>query len=536
MNGSGSLREEVENISNKLYQDYKSLEELIYVIRNTFCTLSLPEISSLGDPKKTLFECLDEIRLLREQSSSEIGERVLKINETQEGQEYLKNTKVSDLLQNSYDSFIIRDVKTKMFEIEPEPVSYLELGSSIKNLLHDHLKKSIARKVERRQLEGKTNPLLAVHLQWVITEYYSSKVEGFGYKELEELGNLINGVFKEKQEKEILGVILIKETLDGADFIPNSLIRDPNKIAKIDSLLKKLNIEKKKSKKEVDEEAKVLEKKKKECISKMLLNRNLVEEFKLDYKEGWNKNQEFLKRFLKYVEMGDGRGIRFVRLDRLYKEDFLDSVELAECLDKKKALLRNSNFLDSFDIKHLPRSTDAMLFVRTYTKIKIEKHLLSEINKMFNEDTDKEITVKDLYSDLKKLIGKDKEYSLFYNWDLGKKITQIPDIKRDPQEGIAYLEINNSKVHLCLDRIENSLLFEKDSFILEQFKEGYEGRKEPFVVEVEEFKDKKEIQDIIKSNDQFKTEEDVKQRVKIRIAEKFNIKRSNGASFVRLKV
>ena len=280
--------------------------------------------------------------------------------------------------------------------------------------------------------------------------------------------------------------------------------------------MEKLTEFKKKVKKEADNKVKTLEKNKREYIANTDLKEEFVNKFKYDCKEYWNKNQKFLKMFLKYTEKEGGNKI---------KNFFGQYIPY----DKKW-------FLDSFDNIGLYRNHG-----KDFGKIQVEskrKAILSKIDKMLNEESynDDKIIIKDLYVDLKKLIVKDKEYFLFYNWDLDKKITQIPEIKRERDEGIAYLEINNSKVYLCLERIENSLLFEKDSFILEQFKEGYESRKEPFVVEVEEFKDKKEIQDIIKSNDKFKTEEDVKQRVKIRTAEKFNIKRSKGASFVRLKV
>ena len=283
--------------------------------------------------------------------------------------------------------------------------------------------------------------------------------------------------------------------------------------------MEKLTEFKKKVEKEAGNKVKTLEKNKREYIANTDLKEEFVKEFKSDCKEYWNKNQKFLKRFLKYTEKEGGNKIKnFFRQYTLYdKEWFLDS------FDKTISLYRSHG--------------------KDFGKIQVEskrKAILSKIDKMLNEESynDDKIIIKDLYADLKKLIVKNKEYFLFYNWDLGKKIIEIPDIKGERDEGIAYsLEINNSKVHLCLEKIENSLLFVKDSFILEQFKEGYEDMKETLVVKIEEIKDKKEIE-IIKKNSKgkYKTDEDVKQKVKLKIAEKFNIKRSKGASFVRLKV
>ena len=277
----------------------------------------------------------------------------------------------------------------------------------------------------------------------------------------------------------------------------------------------KLTEFKKKVKKEIDNRVKNLEKNKKQYIAKRPLKKEFVNQFKSDCKEYWNKKQEFLKRFLKYEEIGGGRKVKnfFGQYFPFDKDFFLDSV------DKTVSLYRSSG--------------------KDFGKIQVDrkrKKILSKIDEMFDENLDEEIIVKDLYADLKKEIKENKEYVLFYNGDLWRKIIRIPGIKSE-REGITYsLEINNSKIYLCVENIEHSLLFKKGSFILEQFKEGYKDRKEPFVVEVEEFKDKKEIQNLIKSNDKFKTEEDVKQKVKIRIAEKFEIKRNKGASFVRLKV
>ena len=81
-----------------------------------------------------------------------------------------------------------------------------------------------------------------------------------------------------------------------------------------------------------------------------------------------------------------------------------------------------------------------------------------------------------------------------------------------------------------------NLLFEKGAFILEQYRQGYERINEPLVVQVEPIDKDKEIKNILEKNKNYKSEEDVKQLVKIRIAEKFNVKRNEKAKLIRLKI
>lgn len=285
---------------------------------------------------------------------------------------------------------------------------------------------------------------------------------------------------------------------------------------------KKLDEFREKVKKELDNKVKNLEKNKREYIADTDLKEEFVNKFKSDCKEYWNKNQEFLKRFLKYTKKDGGNKVKnFFGQYTLYdKEWFLDS------FDKTVSLVRISG--EGFGRDQVRSKTEA---------------ILSKIHGMFDgtlDNPDKEIIVKDLYADMKKEIVKKKEYFLFYNRDIWDKISEDARLYRELYKSqhieTKQIEINNSKIYLCYANIENSLLFKKDSFILEQFKEGYEDIKEPLVVQIEEIKDKNDIKKIIKPNGRFKTEEDVKQMVKLRIAEKFEIKRNGKSSFVRLKV
>ena len=157
------------------------------------------------------------------------------------------------------------------------------------------------------------------------------------------------------------------------------------------------------------------------------------------------------------------------------------------------------------------------------------------MNKLFDKKKDKEIIIKEIYSDLAKEIQPNKEYYLFYGSDL--EIYSIPNLNWSRQ-GIetANLNLNNSIIHLCHSYNPENLLFEKGAFILEQYKQGYEKINEPLVVQIEQIDKAEEIKDILEKNKNYKSEEDVKQLVKIRIAEKFNVKRTKEAKLIRLKI
>lgn len=89
---------------------------------------------------------------------------------------------------------------------------------------------------------------------------------------------------------------------------------------------------------------------------------------------------------------------------------------------------------------------------------------------------------------------------------------------------------------MCHSSNPENLLFEKGAFILEQYKQGYEKTNEQLVVQIEPIDKAEEIKGILEKNKNYKSEEDVKQLVKIRIAEKFNVKRTKEAKLIRLKI
>ena len=266
--------------------------------------------------------------------------------------------------------------------------------------------------------------------------------------------------------------------------------------------------------KEITEKKESLTKDKLNYIIKTPLKKEYVYKFINDCKEAWGFNQKSLLKFmlLKQADGGNKINTIFGQYTLYDKEWFLDS------FDKDVGISRDSG--KNFGQSQGNSKTNNVLYL---------------INKLFDEQKDKEIMVKDVLSDLAREIQSNKEYYLFYSSEFD--IHRIPNLDWNRQGiEIAIATINNSKIHLCYSLNPDILLFEKDSFILKQYAQGYENIDEPLVVKIEILDKDDEIEQILKSNKSFKSVEDVKQMVKIRLAEKFEVERNENARLIRIKV
>lgn len=277
---------------------------------------------------------------------------------------------------------------------------------------------------------------------------------------------------------------------------------------------KKLTKFKKQILKEIKEKKESIINKKQNYIINTPLKEEYVGNFVKDCKEAWESVQKDISQFMQieYIEGGDKFKSFFGQYILFDKEWFLDS------FDKNVALSRDAG----------------KDFGQSQGKSKL-KHVLSSINRLFDTNFDKEIAIKDINTDLNGKIEANKEYYLFYNMDF--KIYEIPHITWN-RKGLdtAILKINNSTIHLCLSHDTENLLFEKEAFILEQYKQGFKKINEPLVVQVKTIDDGQEIKNILKNSKNLKSKEEVKQQIIIRISEKFIIKRNRDAKLIRLKI
>lgn len=276
---------------------------------------------------------------------------------------------------------------------------------------------------------------------------------------------------------------------------------------------KKLSSFKKEVSKSIKDIKKSLVDKESEYIIKTPLKDEYINQFKEDCKKSWEKIQEEISEFvkIKIVEGGKNKKEVFHQYRTFPREWFLDSFH-------KNVSLSRHNGGD---------------FGNDQGRSKYNK-ILEDINNSFNKKKDKEIVLKDTISDLSKIVKKNKEYYLFYNSKL--EIYKIPnlDYNRTRFE-TANLKLNDSVIHFCYANIPQSILIERNSFVLKQYSQGFDNINEQLVVQVEDLTDK-DVREIMNKNKRYKNKDEVKQMVKIRVAEKFELERKAGTSIVRLKI
>lgn len=207
--------EEIENI---LIENYKLIEPIIPIIKNQYCHIE-KRMSSLD---KTLYEVKDLFRFY-----SEFGERLIALLDSSSGINFLKNIKISEICKVPYDSFALCDGRTKLVEIHSRCLWPSKAEELRKDSLLRQLKNRIKEKIDKKQLKGKTNPLISIYFEDVLFYSYTTDEEPFGELNFKELKELIENVFIKENESEILGVILYERKISKSRFIKN-----PN--AKID--------------------------------------------------------------------------------------------------------------------------------------------------------------------------------------------------------------------------------------------------------------------------------------------------------------
>ena len=102
-----------------------------------------------------------------------------------------------------------------------------------KKSMLEQLKRRIEDKIKKGQLKGKENPILGVNFQDVSLHNYTSDIEPFGKKHLDDLKEIASDVFIKEKETEILGVLFIENSLKNSEFVQNPLIDHSSSLKKI---------------------------------------------------------------------------------------------------------------------------------------------------------------------------------------------------------------------------------------------------------------------------------------------------------------
>ena len=225
------LKEEnnkVVEIKSRIIEDYEKLKDIIWVNEEGLCILG----KNLGDPTKSLYEIKDIFEYYQE-----FGQRLSQLLLNNEGVSFLKKTQIKDITENSIISFIIGSAKFGAVEIHSQCLHPSKSEELRKKSLINQLKRRIKDKIILGQLRGKKNPIIAVRFEDFSFMHYSSDSDIWWEENCRELKEIIESVFKETRDKEILGVLLYENSINQSKFFQNpNMPADENLFKKIEVL------------------------------------------------------------------------------------------------------------------------------------------------------------------------------------------------------------------------------------------------------------------------------------------------------------
>lgn len=218
----------VIEIKDKIMKDYEKLKNIIWIDQDGLCIIE----KNLGNPTQSLYDIRDIFEYYQE-----FGERLSKLLLSTEGTSFLKKTQIKDLIENSINSFIIGNAKFGTIKIHSQCLFPSKSEKLRKESLINQLKRRIKDKIISKQLSGKKNPIIAVRFEDFSFMHYSSDSDIWREENCRELKEIVESVFKEIKDKEILGVLLYENTIKESKFFCNPNIAvDKNILDKIEVL------------------------------------------------------------------------------------------------------------------------------------------------------------------------------------------------------------------------------------------------------------------------------------------------------------
>src|SRR3989344_2535850 len=168
----------------------------------------------------------------------EFGQRLKKLLDSDGGVTYLKNKMVGEIVDCSITHFLIFPAKFGNVGLNSQSIWPSTAESLRKESLIRQLKTRIKEKINGGQLDGKTNPIIAVRFEDFIFMHYSSEDDIWWEENFNELENIVESVFREANNNEILGVLLYENTIKKSRFVKNPNITIKKEILKKINLLK----------------------------------------------------------------------------------------------------------------------------------------------------------------------------------------------------------------------------------------------------------------------------------------------------------
>jgi hypothetical protein len=211
LNAGGKMEE--GHIFSLVVQKIKKILPIIKVKDNSFCTIN----ANMGSPTQNLFEIRDIFKY-----HNDLGERLELLLTTSEGEEYLKSTPLSTFNNFPISSFGFCDAKSKLVTVHSESVYPSRAESLREKALLNQLEKRADSKITEKQLLGQENPILVIQFQDILFLGYSYRSGIFSNDYFVKIKERILDAFKKNPtSNNILGTILIEDSLINSKFIPN---------------------------------------------------------------------------------------------------------------------------------------------------------------------------------------------------------------------------------------------------------------------------------------------------------------------------
>ena len=220
----------VEEVKSIVIKDYNNLENLILIDLNGSCRVN----NNIGDHNKSLYDIRDLYDYY-----DEFGQRLKRLLDDEDGLNYLKNKKVGEIVDCSITHFMIFPAKFGNVGINSQSIWPSKAESLRKESLINQLKRRIKEKINGSQLEEKTNPFIAVRFEDFIFMHYSSEDDIWWEENFNELKDIVESVFRETNNDEILGVLLYENTIKKSRFVKNPNIEVEENILNKINLLKR---------------------------------------------------------------------------------------------------------------------------------------------------------------------------------------------------------------------------------------------------------------------------------------------------------
>jgi len=199
-----------KHIFDSVVPKIKKILPIILVKNNSFCTINTMGISS---------EKLYDVRDIYEHYN-DLGERLALLCNTPEGEAYLKDTPLSIFDNFPVSSFDFLDAKFKIVEVHSNSTYATEILRE--SALLNRLEKSADYKLGKKQLLGQENSILIIYFPDILFIGYPYMRETLSRECLEKIKIRILNAFEKNPEcNNILGIMLIEDSLANSKFVPN---------------------------------------------------------------------------------------------------------------------------------------------------------------------------------------------------------------------------------------------------------------------------------------------------------------------------